>query len=140
MDIAQGTGTQTIARQLEQAGVIRSRYAFELLRLKNRGKLQAGEYRFNHPALPSEVYARIAKGDVFTLSLTIPEGYNIFDIAQAVEAAGLGSRDTFLDAEQQRDGSDLGPEPGGGVARRLPVSGHVPVSAALNATADSDDW
>jgi UPF0755 protein len=98
VDIAPGTGTQTIAAQLEQAGVIRSRYAFDLLRAVKGGRLLAGEYRFNHPAPATEVYDRMVRGDVYTIALTIPEGYNIFDIAQAVEAAGLGHRDVFLAA------------------------------------------
>ncbi len=111
VDIAPGTGTPAIAAQLENAGVIRSRYAFDLLRAVKGGKLIAGEYRFNHPAPATEVYARIVRGDVFTISLTIPEGYDIFDIAQAVESAGLGSRDDFLAAERSQTAliSDLSP-------------------------------
>jgi len=50
----------------------------------------------------SEVYARLRKGDVFAVSVTIPEGYNIFDVAQAVASAGLGSKDDFLAAERQQ--------------------------------------
>lgn len=101
VDIALGTGTEAIAAQLEAAGVIRSRYAFEALRAVKGGTLKAGEYRFNHPAAPTEVYARINRGDVYTIALTVPEGYNIFDIATAVQAAGLGSRDAFLAAERK---------------------------------------
>ena len=101
VDIPPGTGSHTIAAKLESAGVIRSRFAFELLRLYKGGTLKAGEYRFDHPAPATEVYARIARGDVYTVALTIPEGYNIFDIAQAVETAGLGSREAFLAAERQ---------------------------------------
>ena len=82
-------------------GIIRSRYGFDLLRLRKGGTLKAGEYRFDHPAPVTEVYARIVRGDVYTRALTIPEGYNIFDIAQAVQAAGFGSRDAFLAAERQ---------------------------------------
>jgi UPF0755 protein len=48
-----------------------------------------------------DVYQHILHGDIYTLALTIPEGFNIFDIAQAVEAAGFGSRDAFLAAERQ---------------------------------------
>ena len=48
--IAAGTGTQAMAAQLERAGVLRSQYAFDLLRAIKGGKLIAGEYRFNHPA------------------------------------------------------------------------------------------
>jgi UPF0755 protein len=111
VDIAPGTGTKTIAAQLERAGVLRSRYAFELLRELKGGKLIAGEYRFNQPANAPEVYARIVRGDVYFIPLTIPEGYNIFDIAKAVEAARLGSRDDFLAAERSQTAliADLSP-------------------------------
>jgi UPF0755 protein len=111
VDIAQGTGTQAIGEQLERAGVLRSQYAFDLLRLMKGGKLIAGEYRFNHPAAAGEVYARMVRGDVYTIALTIPEGYNIFDIAQAVEAAGLGRREDFLAAERSETGliADMAP-------------------------------
>jgi len=102
VDIAPGTGTQAIAAQLEEAGVLRIRFAFELLRVVKRGKLIAGEYRFNQPATASEVYARMVSGDVYTISVTIPEGYNIFEIAQAVANAGLASRDDFLTAERSQ--------------------------------------
>jgi UPF0755 protein len=111
VDIAQGTGTQAIAAQLEAAGVLRSRYAFDLLRVVKGGKLIAGEYRFNQPATATEVYARMMRGDVFTITVTIPEGYNLFDIAQAVANSGLASRETFLAAERSDTGliADLSP-------------------------------
>lgn len=100
VDIAPGTGTEAMGAQLEKSGVIRSKYGFDLLRLVKGGRLKAGEYRFDHPVPMGEVYARLVRGDVYTRALTIPEGYNIFDIAQAVEAAGLGSRGAFLAAER----------------------------------------
>ena len=112
VDIAPGTGTKVIAAQLEEAGVLRSRYAFDLLRVVKGGKLIAGEYRFNQPATASDVYARMVRGDVYTIPVTIPEGYNIFEIAQAMEAAGLGSREAFLAAERSQTGliADLSPQ------------------------------
>lgn len=111
VDIAPGTGTMAIAGQLEHAGIIRSRFAFDLLRAVKGGKLLAGEYRFDHPAPATEVYARILRGDVYTIPLSIPEGYNIFDIAQAVQSAGLGRRDEFLKSALSRTDliSDLSP-------------------------------
>lgn len=101
VDIAPGTGTPAIAAQLQKNGIIRNRYAFDFLHIRKHGTLKAGEYRFDHAAPMTEVYARIVRGDVYTVSLKIPEGYNIFDIAQAVADAGLGSRDAFLAAERQ---------------------------------------
>ncbi len=100
VDIAPGTPTRQIAAQLQHAGIVRSQYAIDVLSKLKGGTLRAGEYRFNHPATPEEVYARLRRGDVFTLTLVVPEGFNIFDIASAVEAAGLGKRASFLAAEQ----------------------------------------
>jgi UPF0755 protein len=111
VDIAPGTGTQMIAAQLEHAGVLRSRFAFDFLRVVKGGRLLAGEYRFNQPAPATEVYERMVRGDVYTVELTIPEGYNIFDIAQAVASAGLAPRDAFLAAERSQTAliADLSP-------------------------------
>jgi len=102
VDIAPGTGTKAIAMQLEWAGVLRSRFAFDLLRAVKGGKLIAGEYRFNRPATAVEVYQRMVRGDVYTIAVTIPEGYNIFDIAQAVETAGIGPGAAMLTAERDQ--------------------------------------
>jgi UPF0755 protein len=101
VDIPPGTGATAVATLLRKNGIIRSRYAFALLRLSREGTFKAGEYRFDHPAPPGEIYDRLLRGDVFTQTLTIPEGYNIFDIAAAVETAGFISRDTFLAAERR---------------------------------------
>jgi UPF0755 protein len=101
VDIPSGTGATTVATLLRKNGIIRSRYAFALLRLTRDGTFKAGEYRFDHPAPPGEIYDRLLRGDVYTQALTIPEGYNIFDIAAAVESAGFAKHDVFLAAERQ---------------------------------------
>ncbi|HWG16952.1 MAG TPA: endolytic transglycosylase MltG [Acidobacteriaceae bacterium] len=100
VDIAPGMGSQSIATQLQKAGAIRSRYAFLILRALKGRNLLAGEYRFDRPAPAIDVYSRIARGDVYTVALTIPEGSNIFDIADAVDKAGLVPHDKFLAAER----------------------------------------
>jgi UPF0755 protein len=92
-----GSSVHRIAGALEAAGVIRSQQMFLLWHAFHGHKaLKAGEYAFDHPARLSEVYDRIARGDVVVHTLVIPEGYNMFDVATAVEASGLGSRNDFL--------------------------------------------
>ena len=100
VDIAPGTSTAQMGRKLQEAGIIRSAYAFEALKAVKGGSLKAGEYRFDHPAKLSEVYERIRRGDVFTVTVVIPEGYNIFDVADAIAKAGLYGREEFLAAER----------------------------------------
>jgi UPF0755 protein len=111
VNIAPGSSVIAIGRMLETAGVVRSRYAFDMVRWLRRGRLQAGVYLFDHPAPVTEVYARIARGDVVTISLTVPEGANVFDIAARVEHAGLGTRQDFMAAATSQTGliADLDP-------------------------------
>ena len=107
VDILPGTGTLGIARELQKAGIVRSALAFDGLviwktvRGNGAGSLKAGEYRFDHPARIEEVYDRLRIGDVYTVTLVIPEGYNIFDIANAVAEAKLDTREDFLAAERK---------------------------------------
>ena len=101
VNITPGTSTLGIAGELKENGLIRSRYVFVALALIRGRTLKAGEYRFDHPERMEEVWNKLERGDVYTLTVTIPEGSNIFDIAARVEAAGLGSREAFLAATKQ---------------------------------------
>ena len=92
-----GSSSRAIARTLQHVGVIRNYYAFLLLTLfEGRHKLKAGEYAFEHPASAFEVYDRLVRGDVYVRVVPIPEGYNMFDIAQALESAHICSKQDFL--------------------------------------------
>jgi UPF0755 protein len=111
VEVAQGSSTARIGQQMEAAGIVRSRYAFDILRYWKRGTLRAGEYRFDHPAPATEIYARIARGDVFTRAVTIPEGSSVFEIAARLELAGFVTQQDFLDAAVKQVGlvADLDP-------------------------------
>jgi UPF0755 protein len=101
VDIAHGTGTAGMARQLAEAGVIHYPWLFWLARLtRPSAKLQAGEYRFAKAASVREVFDRIARGDIYYFEFTVPEGSNIFDIGRSLEAQGLMSAGDFLAAAE----------------------------------------
>ena len=92
-----GYSTRRIASELKSAGVIRSVDAFVIFHhFDHKRSLKAGEYLFERPANALEVHNRLARGDVYVHTVVIPEGFTMFDIAQAVQDAGLGSRDDFL--------------------------------------------
>lgn len=97
--IERGTATPAIAETLERAGVIHYSWQFLLARLiDSSAVLQAGEYRFAKPATASTVLSRIAAGDVYYFEITIPEGSNIFDIAQILDSNGSIHGEDFLKA------------------------------------------
>jgi len=92
-----GSSAHRIAAELQASGIVRSKYAFLLWHnLHGRKPLRAGEYAFDHPAKLSEVYSRIEHGDLYFQTVVVPEGFNMFDIAAAIEEAGLAKREDFL--------------------------------------------
>jgi UPF0755 protein len=108
-----GYSTRRIASELKKAGIIRSELAFRLWHIAYpKPPLKAGEYLFEKDATLPQVYGRIARGDIYFHVVTIPEGYTMFDIAKAMEDAGLGSATDFLHiAETQTELiSDLAPD------------------------------
>ncbi len=95
-----GYSTRRIASELKSAGVIRSEQAFILWHYIHRRPLQAGEYLFEKAADLMDVQRRLARGDVYFHTVVVPEGFTMFDIARAVEAAGLGPAENFLKVAQ----------------------------------------
>ena len=92
-----GYSTRRIARELKNAGVIRSRDAFVLWHsFHKKPSLKAGEYLFEKDATVMDVHGRLARGDVYVHTVVIPEGFNMFDIAKSIEDAGLGPAVDFL--------------------------------------------
>lgn len=91
-----GASPRRIAAELNQAGIIRAEFPFLLLHYVRRRTLKAGEYAFDHPATALEVYNRIARGDTYAIPLSVPEGFNLYDIAAAVERAGIDTQQNFL--------------------------------------------
>jgi UPF0755 protein len=107
-----GYSTRRIASELKSAGVIRSEEAFILWRyIRRRRSLKAGEYLFDKPANIIDLQKRLRRGDVYFHTVVVPEGFTMFDIARAVEAAGLGPAQDFLKVAQSDTAlmSDLAP-------------------------------
>lgn len=107
-----GFSTRRIAEELKGAGVIRSEEAFILWRyIDHKRSLKAGEYLFEKPDNIIDVQRRLKRGDVYFHTVVVPEGFTIFDIARAVEAAGLGSADDFVRVAQSDTAliSDIAP-------------------------------
>jgi UPF0755 protein len=92
-----GFSTRRIASELRKAGVIRSEEAFVLWNHLHRGRsLKAGEYLFDKPANIIDIQKRLRRGDVYFRTVVVPEGFTMFDVARAIQDAGLGSADEFL--------------------------------------------
>ena len=107
-----GYSTRRIAAELQSAGLIRSKEAFILWRyFQRRRSLKAGEYLFEKPANIIDIQKRLRRGDVYLHTVVVPEGYTMFDVARAIQDAGLGSAEEFLKVAQSETAliTDLDP-------------------------------
>jgi UPF0755 protein len=98
IEIKEGTSLLSIAEKLKSEGIIRSRSSFLILALlTGKGKkLKAGWYELS-PNLPSwRILNILAEGKVKKIKVTIPEGFNIRQIGERLEQAGIISAKEFV--------------------------------------------
>jgi UPF0755 protein len=100
VELPQGTGSVAIGERLVAAGVVRDTPTFRAaLWMSHQGRhLKAGEYRFDRAMTPFEIIDKIARGDVFVISVTFPEGLTFAEMAKIFESHGLGTAESFVKA------------------------------------------
>ena len=100
VELPQGTGSLPIGERLVAAGVIRDLATYRTaLWMSNQGRhLKAGEYRFDRAMTPFEIIDKIARGDVYVISVTFPEGLTFAEMAKIFESHGLGRAASFVQA------------------------------------------
>ena len=107
VSIPQGSGVAAIAKELKEAGVIRSAYLFRWYvgHKGAAGKLQYGDFTlqtggYSYDGLITELSA-YAKAD--SVRLTFPEGTTAIAIARKMEEAGLCTAEEFLEEANTGD-------------------------------------
>jgi UPF0755 protein len=100
VEIPPGAGSRAIGDRLVAAGIVRDAATYRAaLWMSGQGRhLKAGEYRFDRAMTPFEAIDKIARGDVFVISLTFPEGLTIAEMAKLFESHGLGPARAFVTA------------------------------------------
>jgi UPF0755 protein len=99
-DAAQTKSFREIASELQTAGIIRSGLALRL-RARLQGKdtqIKAGEYELSPSMTPRDILDKLVRGDMFHRRVTIREGMNLADIADAIDKSGIVSKLTFEQA------------------------------------------
>jgi len=101
VEVASGTPIRRIAAQLKGAGVVRSSLVFHVLARLSGRPLQAGEYGFRRVRM-IDVLRALQEGRVHLHSFLVPEGESTYQIAAALERAGLADAAGFLLAVSDR--------------------------------------
>lgn len=97
--VPHGASRRGVAHLLERNGVLRSAIAFEIYARRHpKRTLEAGEYLFDKPATGSDVFWKLAKGEVYQVPFTVREGETIYDIARDLEAGHFLPADDFIKA------------------------------------------
>ncbi len=96
-----GSSFKSVAAMLEERGFIRSKDGFYLIAwLRNElDSIKAGEYYLSPAMTPEEILDVIVSGRPIEYQITIPEGYNIFQIASMLKHSKLiKKKDEFIQA------------------------------------------
>ena len=101
VDVPHGSSQRAVAHLLQENGIIRNSFAFELYARRHPKRTpQAGEYFFDRPMRGKDVFWKLANGEVYQQPFTVREGETIFDIARNLEAAKYMKAANFLKAAQ----------------------------------------
>jgi len=62
----------------------------------NRDNIKIGKYRISNGMSSLEIAKKLSRGEIVTKKITIPEGFNIYQIAERMEAEEITSSKKFL--------------------------------------------
>jgi len=106
--IKEGQGVRAVADLLKDKGVIKNRFVFVAYTVLtgNEKKLQAGRYVFQPGVTILDIVNSISSGraEPDDIVVTIPEGYNVWDIDQRLVSAGLIKEGEFARKYHNQEG------------------------------------
>src|SRR2546421_3870500 len=97
VDVPRGVSRRYVGYILKRNGVVQSKLAFEIYARRHpKRTLQAGEYFFDHAMTGTDVFWKLANGQVYQQPFTVREGETMFDIARDLEAGKFMRAGDFL--------------------------------------------
>jgi len=100
INVRPGQSLNATADILHRESIIKNKLKFALIaRINGYDKqLKAGEYLFSASMTPLQILKIMVEGTVRLYKLTVPEGYNLYQIAALVETANFGRKTDFIQA------------------------------------------
>src|SRR3972149_2528145 len=96
--IPHGKGIAEIAKILKNEGIIENEWNFILLAKYYETNIKAGEYEIYTLTPLRELLDILGKGGILEHKITIPEGYNIYQIGKLLENNGICNSESFVKA------------------------------------------
>jgi UPF0755 protein len=125
--VQKGDNFALLARRLKAEGVIQNERVFRwyVAFFRPSKSLKRGEFGlYQNMAVPRVVY-ELTEGKPMEYKVTVPEGYNLYQVAEILEAKGLAKKADFIAAARDPEAIALLPtiEPGG--KRPKSIEGYI---------------
>ena len=98
IEIDPGSSFTSISKSLEKNGVLGNERMFYLYaKIKGmQSKAKAGEYMIEPTMSTNEILELLVKGSVINYRITVPEGYNLYQIADILNEKKIIKREEFI--------------------------------------------
>jgi len=96
--VPKGASLSQVGQILHENGVISSRLVFRLVALirGEQRSVKAGDYVLKTGSDAGDVLDLLISGKTLMLAVTVPEGYNMYQVADLFQQLGIMTRDEFL--------------------------------------------
>lgn len=102
--IKQGDYLKGVASRLQEKNLIKNITFFVYLALiQNKSTVLAGKYKIYKGSSSNEIIRRLSTGDILRKKVLIPEGFNIFEIAELLEDENITDGREFLKYARNRE-------------------------------------
>lgn len=97
-EIKRGQSFNAVAEYLNQQGFIANPIKFRVIaRYTGHDKtIKFGEYRLSPSMTPIDILEQFSKGNVVLHKVTVPEGFNLADVAARMASRGFCDKETFF--------------------------------------------
>jgi len=125
--VHKGENFAVLAKRLKAEGVIQNERAFRwYVNFFRPGKsLKRGEFPLYKNMAAPRVVKALTEGKPMEYKVTIPEGYNLFQVADILENQGLSTKADFLQAAKHPDAIALLPTLRAGEKRPRSIEGYI---------------
>ncbi len=104
-EIKKGESFHNITKRLKSENIIKNTTRFQILAklMRKDMNFKFGVYQIKKGERYIDLIDKFASGDTFSIKITIPEGYNIYQIASVLSENGLISEEEFLETCKDKE-------------------------------------
>jgi UPF0755 protein len=96
LEVRKGESAESVGKRLENAGIIKNRFFWQLLFRLDGEFIKTGTYKIELPAAQTKIRSRLIAGEQLLVRVTIPEGVTLKKTGRLLEDSGICSAEEFL--------------------------------------------